>query len=101
MNLLILTDEPPASAVVGSAPRYYHLVKHMARHHRVSLVCLSRSPADRQSLPELREVCEAVEVVQVGRKRLGHLFHCLRALLRGQPVLNGFFDSGLRGQGRP
>jgi polysaccharide biosynthesis protein PslH len=93
MNVLILTDEPPVPGGTGVSLRYFQLVRALSMKHHVTIFCLSRVSPDNVVLAEVENCGCRVEVIHIGTNKLMHLFHCLGALLRGEPFPNGYFWS--------
>jgi sugar transferase (PEP-CTERM/EpsH1 system associated) len=76
MDILVLAPYPPYPPRFGGATRIFHLVRMLAREHRVTVLCLA-SPAERAALAPLREICASVHTADyppgVARKRLYQL----------------------------
>lgn len=62
MNILVFAPYPPYPPRFGGAARVYHLLRVLAREHRVTLLCFA-SPAEAAELPPLRELGVAVHTV--------------------------------------
>lgn len=71
MRLLVVSSWMPYPPDNGSRLRAYHLLKHLARRHTVTLLTFGRSQ-EADDLGPLQELCERVEVVApVGVKAKG------------------------------
>jgi len=76
MEILVVAPYPPYPPRFGGATRVFHLVRMLAREHRVTVLCLA-SAAERVALAPLGEICAAVHCVDyppgATRKRLYQL----------------------------
>jgi len=63
MEILVLAPYPPYPPRFGGASRMYHLIRVLAREHRLTLLCFA-SPAQAAELAPLRELCAAVHTVE-------------------------------------
>jgi polysaccharide biosynthesis protein PslH len=94
LKILLLTHRVPYPPDKGDRIRSYHLLRHLARRHKVSLAALSEEPVGEAAVGALSDLCERVAVVPQGRSRWvrGAL-----ALLTGRPLTEGLFrDPRLR-----
>jgi sugar transferase (PEP-CTERM/EpsH1 system associated) len=62
MEILVLAPYLPYPPWFGGASRIYHLIRVLAREHRVTLLCLG-TPAEREAAVPLLEACAEVETV--------------------------------------
>ncbi|HEV8309349.1 MAG TPA: glycosyltransferase [Methylomirabilota bacterium] len=62
MDILVLAPYPPYPARFGGATRIFHLIRVLARDHRVTLLCFA-SPDQRAALGPLWELCSGVHTV--------------------------------------
>ena len=94
-DLLFLCHRIPYPPNKGDKIRAWHMLRHLARDHRVHLGCLADDPADLEHLPMLRELCASVACPRIEPRR-----QRLRALTRlrpGRPLtLDYFHHSGLQ-----
>ncbi|MEI6779259.1 MAG: glycosyl transferase family 1, partial [Chloroflexales bacterium] len=60
MQILLLTQVLPYPPDSGPKVKTYHLLRHLAAHHEVTLVSLVRSPAEVARAQELRDLCAEV-----------------------------------------
>jgi len=56
-NLLFLAQRIPFPPDKGDKIRSWHMLRHLARSHRVFLGCFIDDPEDARHLPQLRQVC--------------------------------------------
>jgi sugar transferase (PEP-CTERM/EpsH1 system associated) len=59
LEILVVAPYPPYPPRFGGAARVFHLVRMLAREHRVTLACLA-SPGQRAALGPLRDICAEV-----------------------------------------
>jgi sugar transferase (PEP-CTERM/EpsH1 system associated) len=89
-DLLFLAHRIPYPPDKGEKIRAWHMLRQVARTHRVHLGCFIDDPDDWAHLPALREVCADVACFGLDRRR-----QRLRALLRvrpGLPLSVAYFD---------
>ncbi|MCK5218576.1 glycosyltransferase [bacterium] len=91
MNILFLSPIVPYPLVDGDRQRAYHLLRHLARGHRVHLLCFLRSPEERKNLQPLKKVCARVEGVEITRGEI--IYNCLKAWPGWQPLNVAAFRS--------
>ena len=63
MEVLIVAPYPPYPPLFGGAARSYHLLRTLAREHRITVLCFA-SRRERAGLGPLREICAAVHTVE-------------------------------------
>jgi sugar transferase (PEP-CTERM/EpsH1 system associated) len=90
-ELLFLCHRIPYPPDKGERIRAWHVLKHLARTHRVHLGALADDPADSAHLDELRRLCFRVGSFPV-RQSLQKL-RALAALADGRPLTAAFFYS--------
>jgi sugar transferase (PEP-CTERM/EpsH1 system associated) len=94
-DLLFLCHRIPYPPDKGEKIRAWHMLRRLARTHRIHLGCFLDDPADRAHLATLRAHCADLHVVDIDRRR-----QTLLALLRarpGRPLSPAYFaDAGLR-----
>lgn len=90
-RILFVTPRVPAPGVYGDQLRAWHFLKHMAREHRVTLVCLDDGNPDAGHGNLSRDIVE--ETIFVGRPRSQAAAGALLSLARGGPAQVGWFDS--------
>jgi sugar transferase (PEP-CTERM/EpsH1 system associated) len=85
VEILLFAPYPPYPPRFGGATRVCHLVRAVAREHRITLLCFA-SPEESAALGPLREVCEAVHTVPypTGADPRAKRFYQLRSLV-GRP----------------
>ena len=87
MHILLLTQVLPYPPDSGPKVKTYHLLRHLAAHHEVTLVSLVRSPAEVARAQELRDLCAEVHTVPLRRSRLRDAYYLARSLLRGESFI--------------
>ena len=87
MQILLLTQVLPYPPDSGPKVKTYHLLRHLAAHHEVTLVSLVRSPAEVARAQELRDLCAEVHTVPLRRSRLRDAYYLARSLLRGESFI--------------
>jgi polysaccharide biosynthesis protein PslH len=94
-NLLYLVHRLPYPPNKGDKVRSFHLMKHLARHHRLYLGTFIDDPADAVWLDEVRGYCAAMHVASLS-PRLAKL-RSLRGLASGEALSLPYYrDAGLR-----
>jgi sugar transferase (PEP-CTERM/EpsH1 system associated) len=94
-NLLYLVHRLPYPPNKGDKVRSFHLLRHLAKKHRVFLGTFIDDPADEAHVEKLREFCAEMYIARLspGRARLGSL----RGLLTGEALTLPYYrDAGLR-----
>ena len=93
-DLLVLAHRLPYPPNKGDKVRSYHLVRHLARSHRIFLGTFVDDPVDEVHVPALRQLCEDVYV--------GRLFpraakiRSLCGIVTGEPLSLPFYrEAGL------
>ncbi|MEI7770543.1 MAG: glycosyl transferase family 1, partial [Chloroflexales bacterium] len=87
MNILLLTYTVPLPPHSGPKVKTYHLLKHLAERHRITLVSFTRSGGRESDMADLRQRCAAVHTVPITG---GHERDCQSfaiSLLSGQPQI--------------
>jgi sugar transferase (PEP-CTERM/EpsH1 system associated) len=83
VEILVVAPYVPYPPWFGGAARVYHLLRVLARDHRVTLLCFA-APGDKESLPPLRAVCAEIHTVpHPGGARWRRLFQAVS--LVGRP----------------
>jgi polysaccharide biosynthesis protein PslH len=70
MNILFISPIVPFPPVDGDRQRAYHLLRRLARSHRVRAVCFVRGEQDRAGLEHLRTFCAGAEGVEISALRI-------------------------------
>ncbi len=84
MNVLLLTQVVPFPPDSGPKIKTYHLLRHLASRHRVTLVTFTRDEQEERDAATLRELCAAVHTVHLKRSRVQDLLALGRSLARGR-----------------
>lgn len=61
MRILYVTPYVPS----GIRVRPYNFIKQLAKNHKVTLIALSQSDIDRDALPEMQDICDSVQTVNM------------------------------------
>jgi len=91
MRVLYLTHSCPYPPNKGDRIRNFHILKHLAKTHEVTLMYPSFSSEDSQHAELLNKFCCSVKTVQLSRF-MGNLKCCV-SLLGNQPLTNAYFYS--------
>jgi sugar transferase (PEP-CTERM/EpsH1 system associated) len=88
-HLLFIAHRIPFPPDKGDKIRSHHILRHLAEHFTVHLGCFYDNPADKQHINALRDLCEEVFCLPLGRtqRTLGGL----RALAVGRSLSEGSF----------
>ncbi|MEW5766883.1 MAG: TIGR03087 family PEP-CTERM/XrtA system glycosyltransferase [bacterium] len=91
MNILFLSHRLPYPPNKGSTLRSFNIIRHLAREHRISLLCPILSEAESKNVAGLTPYCDDIGVANVGgwsaKFRLGS------ALLSGKSLTVAHFYS--------
>jgi polysaccharide biosynthesis protein PslH len=87
MNVLLLTQIVPYPPDSGPKIKTYHLLRHLAAHHRVTLVTFTRNEKENQDAAALRDICAEVHTVYLHRSRGRDALALGYSLLNGRPWL--------------
>ena len=90
-NLLFLAHRLPYPPNKGDKVRSYHLLKHLARRHRVYLGTFVDDPDDERYVENLRPLCADVHAVKL-KPRHARL-RSLSGLLNGEPLTLPYYRS--------
>lgn len=86
-NILFLTQVLPYPLDAGPKVRAYHMLRHLASRHDVTLVSFVR-PDDRQEyVDHLAGLCSAVHTVPIHRSAVHNVRAGLQGLLTGLPIV--------------
>ncbi|WP_284155294.1 TIGR03087 family PEP-CTERM/XrtA system glycosyltransferase [Sulfuricystis multivorans] len=95
MNLLYLVHRLPYPPNKGDKVRSFHLMKHLARSHRLYLGTFIDDPADAAYLDEVRGYCAEMHVARLDPRRAK--LRSLRGLLDGEALSLPYYrDASLR-----
>ena len=83
-NILYLVHRLPYPPNKGDKVRSYHLLKHMARHHRVFLGTFIDDPEDEVHVPAVRDLCADLQIERLIPQRAR--IASLNGLLAGEPL---------------
>lgn len=94
-NLLYLVHRLPYPPNKGDKVRSYHLLKHLARHHRVFLGTFVDDPADEAYVDTVRNLCQDLHVVRL-HPRIARLRSLSGLLTRQALGLRYYRNAGLQ-----
>lgn len=87
MNILLLTQIVPFPPDSGPKVKTYHLLRHLAARHRVTLVTFTRNPQEEADAAALRSICAAVHTVHLKRSRVRDVIALTATLFNGRPFI--------------
>lgn len=87
MNVLLLTQIVPYPPDSGPKVKTYFLLRHLAAHHHVTLVCFTRNPKEEADANELRKLCAEVHTVHLKRSRIEDGWALLRSVVSRRPFI--------------
>jgi polysaccharide biosynthesis protein PslH len=87
MNILLLTQIVPYPPDSGPKVKTYHLLRHLASRHRITLVTFTRNPQEEQDAAALHSICAAVHTVHLERSRIRDIAALARSAISGRPWL--------------
>lgn len=91
MRILVLAHRFPYPPTTGDKVRAYHVVRHLAASHAVTLACLVDEPLPGPTLAAFRQWVPDVEHVVIPRRR--HRIQALLRLATGGSATLGYFES--------
>ncbi|CAB4533903.1 unannotated protein [freshwater metagenome] len=92
MKLLVITPRFPYPLERGDKLRAYHQIRQLSQSHEVTLVALSEGPVDPEAFDKVAaDCCSNIHVIS--RSRVTTVVSTLLAVLRGQPLQVGYFNS--------
>lgn len=92
MRLLLLTPRTPYPPIGGDRLRLVHLVRHLVRHHEVTLYTLAATRAEAQACRALASEVTQLRIFIVPRAR--SLAHTAAGLLSRSPLQAAYFHAG-------
>jgi sugar transferase (PEP-CTERM/EpsH1 system associated) len=91
MRILMLAHRMPYPPRTGDKVRAYHIARHLAAEHDVTLACVVDEPGPAPALAELHRQVGRVEAVAVPRRR--QRLRALLRLARGESATVAYFHS--------
>jgi polysaccharide biosynthesis protein PslH len=88
-DVLYLTHRVPYPPDKGDRIRNFHILRSLAQHASVHLLCLADEPVSSDTHAVLRRLCKRVGIVPVSR--LGRWARALGSMVRGQAITQGAF----------
>lgn len=86
-QILFLTQVMPYPLDAGPKVRQYHMLRHLAKDHQVTLVAFTRADDPPEALEHLRGICSAVHTVPMHRSLWRNIRAAAKGLLTGLPVI--------------
>ena len=86
-NILFLTQVLPYPLNSGAKVRQYHMLRHLARGHEVTLVSFTRADDPPDAIEHLRRICRAVHPVPMRRSAWRNLQAAAKGLLTSLPIV--------------
>lgn len=86
-RVLYLTQVLPYPLDAGAKVRQYHMLRHLAQHHEVTLVSFTRPDDPPEALEHLKTCCECVKVVPMRRSFWRNLRAGAKGFLTGEPIV--------------
>jgi sugar transferase (PEP-CTERM/EpsH1 system associated) len=90
MRLLYLAQRVPYPPDRGDKITTYHQVRHLARHHEVSVACLADGPGDLRNAEALAPLVASVDAVPLSRPHAR--LRALTAIATGAPLTVAYFN---------
>lgn len=85
-RILYLTQVLPYPLDSGAKTRQYHMLRHLARAHEVTLVSFTRPDDPPEAVAHLREICQEVHVVPIRRSMWRNLVAGAKGVLTSLPI---------------
>ncbi|MEJ2737632.1 MAG: glycosyl transferase family 1, partial [Anaerolineae bacterium] len=86
-RVLLLTQVLPYPLDAGPKIRGYHMLRHLASHHQVTLVSFVRPDDTPQAIEHLKDICDAFHCVPMHRSLGRNLRAGLKGLATGLPMV--------------
>ncbi len=86
-RILFLTQVLPYPLDAGPKVRAYHMLRHLAQHHEITLVSFTRRDDPRESIEHLRGVCADVRTVLMQRSMPQNLRAAAKSFATGIPIV--------------
>ena len=86
-RILLLTQVLPFPLNSGAKIRQYHMLRHLARRHEVTLVSFTRADDPPPAVEHLRGICQAVHPVPMRRSPGRNLRAAVKGTFTGLPIV--------------
>jgi len=86
-RILYLTQVLPYPLDSGAKVRQYHMLRHLAKSHEVTLVSFTRADDPHEAIAHLEGICSAVHPVPMRRSLWRNLRAGLKGILTGLPIV--------------
>ncbi len=86
-HILFLTQVLPYPLNSGAKIRQYYMLRHLARHHAVTLVTFTRADDPPDAIEHLRGICHAVHPVPMRRSPWRNVRAAAKGMLTGLPMV--------------
>ncbi len=90
MRILFLAQRVPFPPNRGDKIPTYHYVRHLAKHHEVTVACLADGPDEFANAEGLRRIVHAVDAIPLSKARAR--IRALSALAGRRPLTVAYFD---------
>ncbi|NNJ09216.1 glycosyltransferase [Chloroflexales bacterium ZM16-3] len=87
MNILLLTYAVPYPPESGPKVKTYHLLRHLAGRHRVTLVSFAHHGERADQIAALRPLCVGIHTVPLANDSMHRYRSMAMSLLRGRPFI--------------
>lgn len=85
MRILLVSSYLPFPLYDGGRVRLYNIMKELAKHHKITLVCEKRTYQTKKDIDEVKKFCE--EIYYVDRRKPWSYQNILRAGISSDPFL--------------
>jgi glycosyltransferase involved in cell wall biosynthesis len=86
-RVLFLTQILPYPLDTGAKVRQYYVLRHLSRHHAITLVSFVRADDRPEAIAHLQQFCQAVQTVPMVRSRRRDAWAVLKSLLTAKPIV--------------
>jgi glycosyltransferase involved in cell wall biosynthesis len=86
-HILFLTQVLPYPLNSGAKIRQYHMLRHLARRHKVTLVSFTRTDDPPEAIDHLQDICQAVHPVPMRRSPYRNVRAAAKGILSGLPIV--------------
>ena len=86
-RILFLTQVLPYPLDAGPKIRQYHMLRHLAQSHEVTLVSFTRDDDPPEAIEHLRQICQSVYTVPMHRSPWRNIRAAAKGVLTGLPIV--------------
>ncbi|HPP74155.1 MAG TPA: glycosyltransferase family 4 protein [Armatimonadota bacterium] len=87
MRILFLTQIFPYPPICGGTIRSYNILRHLGKHHHVTLVSFVRENPTQEQLDTLSELCRDIVTIPIKRSMAANLKFAALSLFSGKPFI--------------